>query len=59
MTLKNFSTNMLALLIVKKIFLEVPVLPTVVARVTFQDFNWKNDFFDEFFTVPSDYIVSF
>ncbi|XP_047146554.1 ankyrin repeat domain-containing protein 13C isoform X2 [Hydra vulgaris] len=38
--------------------IEIPVLPTVVARVTFQDFKWKNDFPDDLFSIPSDYTIS-
>lgn len=38
---------------------DIPVLPTVSARVTFHDFEWKNDadnqLSDDLFNVPNDY----
>ena len=37
------------------IFLEIPVFPTVTAKVTFQEFTWRNDFVIQRFKVPRDY----
>ena len=38
-------------------FSEIPVLPTIVARITFNDFKWKDDLDDSLFTIPSTYKV--
>lgn len=35
--------------------LEIPVLPTIVARITFQDFVWKDDLADNLFVIPAEY----
>lgn len=35
--------------------LEIPLIPTVSANVTFQKFEWRNDFHSKFFTIPRDY----
>jgi len=35
--------------------IEIPVLPTIVARITFNDFKWKDDLVDSLFTIPSNY----
>ena len=40
------------------IFLEIPVLPTITAKITFQEFEWNNDLSDELFLVPDDFKVS-
>lgn len=38
---------------------DIPVLPTVTARVTFHDFEWKNDadnqLSEDLFNVPAGY----
>jgi len=33
----------------------IPVLPTVSAKVTFTDFKWRDDLGDELFTIPDDF----
>jgi len=35
--------------------IEIPVLPTCVARITFQDFSWEDDISDDLFVIPDDY----
>ncbi|KAF6025315.1 hypothetical protein EB796_016370 [Bugula neritina] len=35
--------------------LEIPVFPTVTAKVAFEQFEWKNDLDDTFFEVPAGY----
>ncbi len=35
---------------------DIPVVPTVTATITFQDFEFRKDFDDSFFTIPSDYV---
>ncbi len=35
--------------------LDIPVLPTVSARITFQDFAWRDDLEDKIFNIPKDY----
>ncbi|CAG0918024.1 unnamed protein product [Notodromas monacha] len=35
---------------------DIPVVPTVTATITFQDFAFRSDFEDSFFTIPSDYV---
>ncbi|CAH1775055.1 unnamed protein product [Owenia fusiformis] len=35
--------------------IEIPVFPTVTAKVTFQDFEWRTNISDTLFTVPKDY----
>ena len=37
---------------------DIPVLPTVSARVTFHDFHWKNEekLSDELFSIPEGYV---
>lgn len=35
--------------------IEIPVLPTIVARITFNDFKWKDDLVDSLFTIPDHY----
>lgn len=34
---------------------EIPVFPTVTAKVTFQEFHWDNTMPDAKFTIPKDY----
>ena len=34
---------------------EIPVFPTVTAKVTFQQFAWRDDFYVQLFRVPRDY----
>ncbi|XP_067941154.1 ankyrin repeat domain-containing protein 13C-like [Watersipora subatra] len=36
--------------------LEIPVFPTVTAKVAFEHFAWKNDLEESFFDVPSHYV---
>ena len=38
---------------------DIPVLPTVSARVTFHDFHWKNEekLSDELFSIPEGYVA--
>ena len=36
---------------------EVPVLPTIVARITFQDFEWNDNLEDSLFVLPPGYKV--
>lgn len=35
--------------------LDIPILPTVTAKVTFQDFAFRSDINPELFQIPSDY----
>jgi hypothetical protein len=35
----------------------VPVLPTVSAKVTFCNFEWKDDLPDELFVIPDSYTL--
>ncbi|XP_014218151.1 ankyrin repeat domain-containing protein 13C isoform X2 [Copidosoma floridanum] len=35
--------------------IDIPILPTVTAKITFQEFAFKNDIDPELFQVPSDY----
>ncbi|XP_066924704.1 ankyrin repeat domain-containing protein 13C-like [Clytia hemisphaerica] len=35
--------------------IEIPVLPTIVARVSFHDFEWKNELDDDLFVLPTEY----
>lgn len=35
--------------------LDIPILPTVTAKVTFQDFAFRSDIDPELFQIPSDY----
>ena len=37
------------------LFTEIPVFPTVTAKVAFEDFQWRTDFDAKFFRVPKDY----
>ena len=37
------------------LFTEIPVFPTVTAKVAFEDFQWRTDFDTNFFKVPKDY----
>jgi hypothetical protein len=34
---------------------EIPMLPTVTAKITFQEFMFKDDIPDEYFDVPAGY----
>ncbi|KAJ8687231.1 hypothetical protein QAD02_023025 [Eretmocerus hayati] len=36
--------------------IDIPILPTVTAKITFQEFAFKNDISPELFQVPSNYI---
>lgn len=35
---------------------ELPILPTVTAKITFQEFEFRNDISNTLFSVPDDYI---
>ncbi|XP_076309194.1 ankyrin repeat domain-containing protein 13C-like isoform X2 [Tachypleus tridentatus] len=35
--------------------IDIPILPTVTARITFQDFQFKNEIPDSLFEIPSNY----
>lgn len=35
--------------------IEIPVLPTITAKITFQEFEWSNDLSDELFLIPDDF----
>lgn len=35
--------------------IDIPILPTVTAKITFQEFAFRNDIDPELFQVPSDY----
>lgn len=35
---------------------EIPILPTVTAKITFQQFEFKDNLPNELFTTPKDYI---
>jgi hypothetical protein len=35
----------------------VPVLPTVSAKVTFCNFDWREDLSDELFVIPEGYTL--
>jgi ankyrin repeat domain-containing protein 13 len=35
--------------------LDIPLVPTVSAKITFQDFEFRNDLKEELFEIPSDY----
>ena len=37
--------------------MNVPVLPTVSAKVTFCNFEWRDDRSDELFLIPDSYIL--
>lgn len=34
---------------------EIPVFPTITAKVTFTAFEWRTDLDSELFTIPSEY----
>lgn len=34
---------------------EIPVFPTVTAKITFQEFSWQEDADDSLFLIPRDY----
>jgi len=36
-------------------FLELPVFPTVTAKVTFNFFEWRDDLADSLFEIPARY----
>lgn len=36
--------------------LDIPILPTVTAKITFQEFAFRNDIKAELFEIPSRYI---
>lgn len=36
-------------------FKEIPLLPTISAKITFQKFEWRDDLSPKFFTIPRDY----
>lgn len=36
-------------------FSDIPILPTVTARITFQEFVYDDNISDELFEVPADY----
>ncbi|XP_008485491.2 ankyrin repeat domain-containing protein 13C-like [Diaphorina citri] len=36
--------------------IDIPILPTVTARITFQDFQFKDDIEATLFEIPKDYI---
>ena len=38
--------------------LEIPVLPTITAKITFQGFDWSTDLDDSLFLIPEDFNVS-
>lgn len=40
------------------IFSEIPILPTITAKITFQEFAFRDDLQEEFFRIPSDYVES-
>lgn len=35
--------------------IEIPVFPTVTAKVTFQQFKWDDTLSDDLFIIPTDY----
>lgn len=35
---------------------ELPILPTVTAKITFQEFEFRNDIPNNMFSIPNDYI---
>lgn len=35
--------------------LDIPLVPTVSAKITFQDFEFRSDLKDELFEIPSNY----
>ncbi|KAI1706022.1 hypothetical protein DdX_13250 [Ditylenchus destructor] len=37
------------------VYLEIPLLPTISAKITFQKFEWRNDLTAKFFTIPGAY----
>lgn len=41
------------------IYLEIPMMPTIVARISFQDFLWKDEIEDGLFQIPEDFKVTF
>lgn len=50
-----FELNFGALVHYYDFFLDIPILPTVTACITFQDFQFSVDIPDSYFEVPSDY----
>jgi len=38
------------------VFSEIPVFPTVTAKLTFHEFAWKEDLEESLFETPSDYV---
>lgn len=36
--------------------IEIPILPTVTAKITFQQFDFRNDIADEIFRIPKGYV---
>ena len=37
------------------LFSEIPVFPTITAKVTFTSFEWRNDLEAELFSIPTDF----
>jgi len=35
--------------------IEIPILPTITAKITFQKFAFRDDLPDDYFSIPSDY----
>lgn len=39
-------------------FVEIPILPTITAKITFQEFAFRDDLQEEPFGIPADYVES-
>lgn len=35
---------------------EIPILPTITAKITFQEFEFRDDMSEEDFQIPADYV---
>lgn len=36
--------------------LDIPILPTITAKITFQDFEFRNNISSDLFKIPSHYV---
>lgn len=60
--LKHFSKlrDFISMKLPKKGFpisVHIPIIPTVSAKITFQDFEFRNNIPEEYFEVPDDYTL--
>ena len=53
---KNILKNIYSVIYEKFYFIsEIPVFPTVTAKITFQQFHWEDNISDTRFIIPNDY----